>query len=364
MSKISIIIPCYNVEKYLRMCLDSVLRQTMSDIEVICIDDGSIDTTPEILDEYHLCDSRVLVIHQSNQGVSAARNLGMRSASGEFIAFMDSDDFYPDCTTLQLLYSKSVENHALVCGGSFSTYDDSSGRISTRFFGDYAKYTFRKEGWISFYDYQFDFGYQRFLYNRSFLLEHNIFFPPYKRFQDPPFFVKSMILAGSFYSIPNIVYRYRIGIQEEPISWRPEKLHDMLSGHLDVLRISSQYQLAQLHALTVRRLEENNVFVPVMQSLEKKDHITLDLLWTINSSINIVLLRQIYTILEESESYTLRELRAIPYPTSHAVKPLKSLNQSFITSLFLKIRNGFRCCIEHGCLYTLKRIFIKIDKRK
>lgn len=91
--KISIIIPVYNVENYLQQCVDSVLAQTYQDFEVILVDDGSLDNCPRICDEYAQKDSRVHVIHQKNSGVSAARNIGIEHAKGEWITFVDSDDW-------------------------------------------------------------------------------------------------------------------------------------------------------------------------------------------------------------------------------------------------------------------------------
>ena len=90
--KVSVIIPVYNVEKYLARCLDSVLGQSFHDIEVLCIDDGSTDSSPEILRRYADRDARICIITQENQGVSVARNAGLDSAKGEWIAFVDSDD--------------------------------------------------------------------------------------------------------------------------------------------------------------------------------------------------------------------------------------------------------------------------------
>lgn len=89
---VSVIVPVYNVEKYLSRCLDSVLGQSFRDIEVICVDDGSTDSSPEILRRYAAQDKRIRVITQKNQGVSVARNAGLDAAIGEWIAFVDSDD--------------------------------------------------------------------------------------------------------------------------------------------------------------------------------------------------------------------------------------------------------------------------------
>ena len=90
---ISIIIPVYNVEKLLGECLDSVLAQTYADLEIILVDDGSTDASPAICDEYARRDGRIRVIHQENRGQSAARNAGLEIARGEFIGFVDSDDY-------------------------------------------------------------------------------------------------------------------------------------------------------------------------------------------------------------------------------------------------------------------------------
>ncbi len=91
--KISIIVPIYNVERYLRECLDSILAQTFGDWECILVDDGSPDGCPQICDEYTACDPRFRVIHRANGGQAAARNSGLREARGEYIGFVDSDDW-------------------------------------------------------------------------------------------------------------------------------------------------------------------------------------------------------------------------------------------------------------------------------
>ena len=94
---VSVILPAWNVSPYLRQCLDSIVSQTLTNIEIICVDDGSTDGTLDILREYAEKDSRILVIHQENQGAGAARNNAMRYAKGKYLSFLDSDDFFePD----------------------------------------------------------------------------------------------------------------------------------------------------------------------------------------------------------------------------------------------------------------------------
>ncbi len=94
MPKISIIIPVYNVEKYLKECLDSVCAQTFTDWECICVDDGSTDSSPKILDEYAIKDSRFRIIHREHSNAGACRNTGMDVAKGEYYSFLDSDDVF------------------------------------------------------------------------------------------------------------------------------------------------------------------------------------------------------------------------------------------------------------------------------
>ena len=93
MPVVSVIIPVYKVEKYLRRCLDSLVAQTFQDWQAVCIDDGSPDRSPAILDEYAQKDARIKVIHKQNAGVSAARNDGIKNADGQFIHFLDADDW-------------------------------------------------------------------------------------------------------------------------------------------------------------------------------------------------------------------------------------------------------------------------------
>lgn len=111
MSKISIIIPVYNVEKYLKRCLDSIINQTFKDLEIICINDGSTDDSQKILYEYSSKDSRIKILNQKNSGLSATRNKGTSFASGEYISFIDSDDWI-DLDFYEKLYTSAKKYDA------------------------------------------------------------------------------------------------------------------------------------------------------------------------------------------------------------------------------------------------------------
>ena len=113
-SKVSIILPIYNVDKYLSKCLDSILAQTYRDLEIILIDDGSTDDSAKICDEYAKCDKRIVVKHQKNGGVSAARNAGLELATGEFATFIDPDDYVDENHIETLVEAQKRDNSDVV----------------------------------------------------------------------------------------------------------------------------------------------------------------------------------------------------------------------------------------------------------
>ena len=127
--KISVIVPVYNVERYLYRCVNSILAQTFVDFELILINDGSSDKCPSICDEYSAQDSRVKVIHQKNGGAAAARNAGIRVMQGEYVCFIDGDDFvHPDF--LSMMYQQMKDSDAIfsTCSGfDFNDYDEVDG---------------------------------------------------------------------------------------------------------------------------------------------------------------------------------------------------------------------------------------------
>lgn len=107
MAKVSIIVPVYNVEKYLTECVDSLIHQTMREIQIILVDDGSTDRSGRMIDEYAAADERVVAIHKENGGQSSARNLGLRHATGEYILYVDSDDYIAQ-NSCERLYETAI----------------------------------------------------------------------------------------------------------------------------------------------------------------------------------------------------------------------------------------------------------------
>lgn len=200
MPKISIIIPVYKVEKYLRRCLDSLVAQTFTDWECILVDDGSPDNSGAICDEYAEKDGRFRVFHQENAGVSAARNKALDEAKGEWIGFVDSDDWI-DAETYEVAYNRAVKEGAdLIQWGyvhelsSKSLYRPSQEKIFT--YEDSNIY-WEPSMWNK-------------LISAKLILDNNIIFPEgTKLSEDRLFAFKCYIKAKKCVAIENCFYHYR-----------------------------------------------------------------------------------------------------------------------------------------------------------
>ncbi len=131
--KVSVIIPVYNVAKYLAKCLDSVIGQSLKEIEIICINDGSTDNSLKILEEYKKNDERITIINQKNQGVSVARNNGLKNAKGEYIYMLDSDDFL-DVNALKRMYERAYLDNADMVLIDFYKYINNKNKEKVRYY--------------------------------------------------------------------------------------------------------------------------------------------------------------------------------------------------------------------------------------
>ena len=187
MTKVSVIIPVYNTEKYLPKCLDSIINQSLDDIEIICINDCSTDRSLEILKYYVQKDKRIKLINlPQNKGVGYARNIGIDNANGEYIGFVDSDDFI-DLNFLEKLYIKAKETKADAAKGNIYNYDINSGKSElTDFYKMNEKIRKNKA--------YFYYGFTSAIYKKKFLDKYKIRFPEgIKYFEDPYFSIKACI---------------------------------------------------------------------------------------------------------------------------------------------------------------------------
>lgn len=250
-AKITVVIPVHNAEDYVAECLDSVTGQTLRDMEIICIDDASTDSSLRICSSAASEDDRIVVLHlDENVGAARARNEAISRATGDYLAFIDADDWYPDDRALEKLYRAAVESGADIVGGSLSEFDSNTNEVITDYSGrgHLEAYQFTAEGFVDYADWQNDLGWIRFIYRRSFLIENDVTFPPLTRHEDPVFLVRAMLAAGRFYAIPDIVYRYRIF--HKPLSLSRENLQDALIGMGEVMALARSHGLSTLEGWT------------------------------------------------------------------------------------------------------------------
>lgn len=206
---ISVIIPVYNVERFLGQCLESVLNQTFKDIEVICINDGSTDKSLSILNKYQNKDKRLRIISQPNKGLSETRNLGIKNAKGKYISFIDSDDFI-DPEMLNILFNKSEETQSDLTLCNFKLFFE-----NTKTYGYY-----RDE--IFYYHLKFKTFNLRSqpqiinciaawdrLIRKDFLDKYNIKFISGMIYEDVTFHIECMIHATKIALVPDHLYFYR-----------------------------------------------------------------------------------------------------------------------------------------------------------
>ncbi|MEF9892079.1 MAG: glycosyltransferase [Anaerorhabdus sp.] len=210
MSKLSIIVPGFNIEYYLDRCLESIRIQTLKDIEIICIDDGSTDKTLDIFNKYKLLDSRFIVIHKENGGLGAARNLGLIHASGEYIGFVDGDDFIHQ-EMFEKLVNKAEKTQAdIVIGGVHFLYKNFRTRRLFQRLTDYR--ILEREGFFTANDHpgilQNNVAWNR-IYKRSLIIDNDLKFPENRIYEDVLFSFKSSLIAKRISVVPEIMYFYR-----------------------------------------------------------------------------------------------------------------------------------------------------------
>lgn len=304
--KISVIMPVYNRAQVLPRAVRSVLNQTLREIELLCINDGSTDDTVRVLKQLAHGDSRIKVLSQRNAGAGPARNYGLKRAKGEFVAFLDSDDWYASDDVLEKLYQAAIGHHVKVClGGSRCAKRGKLQPLEAP-----GKIYFTKEALISFRDYQFTHGYCRGIYDRRMLMENDVFFPPYRRYQDPPFFVKAMVCAERFYALPEIVLIYDESCHYRKITWDKRKVTDLLSGIRDVLRISQEQHYIGLQTEFIGRILDGDWSEILRENLCRN--------WT-----------KARLVMEEADGYFLEEALR-PYQIPDGDKPFaRVLNDMF-----------------------------------
>lgn len=244
MVKVSVIIPVYNMSQHLSECIDSVVQQTLAPIEIIAVNDGSTDNSLSILNEYADKYDNIIVLTQENQGSGPARNNGISHAKGKYLIFMDSDDFYPTNDCLEALYNAAEEKNVSICGGIL-VKDSYGEKKAAEAIGGERPIDYHQTGLIRTNESPTIYGYQSYLFRTDMIKENHIYYPSYRRFQDPPFMLKAIICAGERYGIDKVVYNYRAGYKE--VEYSLKNSVDILYGIRDVIKLAREHNLVKLY---------------------------------------------------------------------------------------------------------------------
>lgn len=247
--RISVIIPIYNVEKYIQQCIDSVIHQTLNEIEIILVDDQSPDNCPKICDQYAKTDRRIKIVHKPiNEGLGFARNSGLKVATGEFVAFIDSDDFI-DKNMFYSLYQEAIQSNAdiVYCGlsfyknGCFTKKEEVSKRTV------YSTENERKELILDFVapepSYKSDVKYMmsacKAIYRRSIIKENEIYFLSERKILSEDIFFNIQTILKSniiiFLPTPFYFYRYNTNSITHKFNIEKYKKHHIFFQELETL---------------------------------------------------------------------------------------------------------------------------------
>jgi len=216
MVKVSIIMPVYNGEDFLENSISSICNQSLKDIELICVNDGSIDGSLDLLNNLAERNDFIRIISQNNQGSGKARNLGIEKASGEYIAFLDADDMFLDSNALEEMFLTAKKFKADMVGANLKRIN-SDGKILKNPNYKYKTYMYFNEyGEISPNEYGIPWAFYKNIFKREFLLENNIVFPDLKRGQDPVFLAEILTSVDKIYTVPVDFYGYNYNAAGKP----------------------------------------------------------------------------------------------------------------------------------------------------
>lgn len=243
MVKVSVVIPVYNVEGYLEECLDSVINQTLEDIEIICINDGSTDNSLEILEEYAKKDNRIKILNQENQGISATRNNGLKICKGKYICFLDSDD-YLELNALMETYDISEKYSLDICLFKLINFDENTKKQSTE---EYFDMSFLKEiVGSNVFNHQ-DIGENLYkisvtahskLFNKDLIFDME--FPKGLIFEDNAFFTEAMFKSERVFFLDKYLYNRRLRADSITHS-NTERFIDWIEIYNLLIKITKDY---------------------------------------------------------------------------------------------------------------------------
>ena len=246
---VSIVVPAYNEEKFIGDCIESIRRQDGIAKEIIVINDGSTDDTQRLLECFSGED--LVLLNTPNVGAGAARNIGLERASGEFVAFLDADDMYYDEDAIFRMVKACRTNKTEICA-SYRCEMRNGIAKDADLFRDLGPLT--NEGLVlSFREHQYDFFFQSYVYKREFIEEHLLRFPPYRRYEDPPFLLRALHAASRFVVVPVTLHCYRKGHQNRLENRK--YITDSLRGVRSNIEFALDNGYRQLAQTTIMRCE-------------------------------------------------------------------------------------------------------------
>ena len=186
-------------------------------------------------------------------------------SKGKFISFIDPDDLYPNNLTLSIMYNKAIKNRAIIIGGGLGYFTEEKEKIHLF---ENKNLTFKNEGTIKYIDYQYDFFYQRFMYNKNFLKKNKLYFPNYLRYEDPPFFIKAMALAKKFYAMKDFTYYYRASNKTK--IFNEETIIDIYKGLNESLILSEKLRLYFLYCKVLENFNAEVIILNAKKFINKK----------------------------------------------------------------------------------------------
>lgn len=246
--KVSVIIPIYNQAQFLRKCLDSVLNQSLKGIEIICVNDGSTDDTLAILEEYKSKGHKIIIINQENSGLAKSRNVGLMNATGEFIGFLDSDDWV-DLNFYENLYNAAISTNSDIAVSSIARADENEVKeFILKIKKQQTALNTNSKYKIAFIP-QACYVWNK-IYNREKLIQTKVMFPEGAYYEDIVFSHKVTHYLHWLVTVPNVNYYYRIN--PKSIVWVKSDKH---SKDLQEQRILSE-MFVQAEGIKMRNVSE------------------------------------------------------------------------------------------------------------